>query len=107
MITQETAAHIWDCYREIAAGKKLLEDMQKGAQENEEDDRTAPSLRDAFGRKRHLQLGIPSGQNGHRLLNVAPDLAESVIRAHIANQEAELVTVNEQARIELMGEPTP
>ncbi len=53
-------------------------------------DKHAPSLRDCFGRRQHLELGIPCGENGHRLLKVDPSLAESVIRAHIANKEAEL-----------------
>lgn len=64
-------------------------------------DKNAATLKDAFGRARHLQLGIPSGDNGHRLFDVAPQLAESIIRAHIANKESELARANEQARVEL------
>jgi hypothetical protein len=60
-----------------------------------------PTLKDAFGRRKQLQLGIPSGENGHRLFDVAPQLAESIIRAHIANKHAELVEATEQARVEL------
>ena len=52
-------------------------------------------------RVRQLQLGIPSGEDSHRLLDVSPVLAESVIRAHIQNKRAELAEVNERARIEL------
>lgn len=102
MITRDTAAAIWNAYREIEAGEKLLSDMAK-ERERLDVDKHAPTLRDAFGRVRQLQLGIPSGENGHRLLDVSPVLAESVIRAHIQNKRAELAEVNERARIELVA----
>ncbi|MBD9406228.1 hypothetical protein IB236_12845 [Acidovorax sp. ACV02] len=102
MITQETAALIYHAYRELEAGQKLLDDM-KTIREREHLDKTAPTIRDAFGQPRHLQLGIPSGENAHRILNVSPVLAESVIRAHIENKRAELATIQERARIELEG----
>lgn len=100
MITKETAARVWNCYREIEAAEKLLKDMSEGIDKWEQD-KHAPTLKDAFGRRRQLQLGIPSGENGHRLYDVEPTLAMSVIRSHVAKQHAELVTANEQARIEL------
>ncbi len=100
MISQATAAAIWQAYREIEAGEKLLADM-KLERERMQADKHAPTLRDAFGRLRQLSLGIPSGENSHRLLDVSPVLAESVIRAHIENKRAELAEVNEKARIEL------
>ncbi|MDP1530286.1 MAG: hypothetical protein Q8M05_12970 [Rhodoferax sp.] len=102
MIKQETAAALWRAYREIEAGEKLLTDM-KEIRERERLDKTAPTIRDAFGHPRHLQLGIPSGENGHRLLDVSPVLAESVIRAHIEQKRADLAEANEVARIELEG----
>lgn len=64
-------------------------------------DKYAATLRDSFGRLRQLQLGIPSGEQSHRLFYVSPLLAESVIRAHIENKRAQLVEANERARIEL------
>lgn len=102
MITPETASAIWCAYREIAASEKLLADMAD-ARENPfgEKDKYAPTLNDAFGRKRQLQMGIPSGENCHRIFDVNPELAESVIRAHIAKKTVELVEANERARIEL------
>lgn len=102
MITKETCEAIWKAYREIETGEKLLTDM-KEIQEREHDrlDKHAPTLRDAFGRRQHLQLGIPSGENGHRLMEVSPTLAESVIRQHIVNKRAELAEAQERARIEL------
>lgn len=100
MITKDTCVAIWSAYREIEAGEQLLADMAK-ERERTLADKHAPTLRDAFGRVRQLQLGIPSGETAHRLLDVSPVLAESVIRAHIENKRAELVEANERARIEL------
>lgn len=100
MITQETAAAIWHAYREIEAGQKLLADMEASRKEAGLD-RTAPAIKDAFGQRQHLQLGIPCGDNSHRILQVAPALAESVIRAHIENKRAYLAECQERARLEL------
>lgn len=100
MISKDTAALIWTAYREIDAAEKLLSDM-KSERSREGLDRFAPSLRDAFGRVRHLQLGIPTGESGHRLLDVSPVLAEGMIRAHMADKRSELVALNEIARTEL------
>lgn len=100
MITQETAGRIWNCYREIRAGETLLADMAKAAEEYREDVRSK-TIKDAFGRRGNLQLGVPMDESSHRIFNVAPALAESVIRAHIEHKRAELAEANEQARIEL------
>lgn len=100
MITKETAALIWSAYREIDAAEKLLADMAR-ERERAQADPHAATLKDAFGRLRQLQLGIPSGENAHRLYDVSPVLADSVIRAHIQNKRAELAEANERARIEL------
>ncbi len=100
MITKDTAATIWKTYREIEAGEQLLLDMAK-ERERAHVDKHAPVLRDAFGHVRQLQLGVPSGDNAHRLFDVSPALAESMIRAHIANKQAELAEINEIARAEL------
>ena len=100
MISKETCERIWHCMREIEAGEKLLTDM-KEIRERERIGRLEPTLKDAFGTRKHLELGIPSGENGHRLFGVSPQLGEAIIRAHIAHKEAELKEANEQARIEL------
>lgn len=100
MISNETVERIWKCQREIAVGKSLLDEMQKIAA-NLKRDGSAKRIKDAFGHERDLQLGIPSGENCHRLLNVSPTLAVSIIRSHIAIKEAELVEANEMARLEL------
>ena len=100
MITQETAGRLWNCYREIAAGEKLLIDLEESERKYRDDVRRE-TVKDAFGRRKHLTLGVPSGESSQRILDVAPGLAKSVIRAHIENKLAELAEANEQARIEL------
>jgi hypothetical protein len=107
MITSQTASDIWNAYREITVAEKLLADM-KAAREKPfaERDAHAPTLKDSFGYRQHLQLGIPSGSNSHRLFDVDPVLAESVIIAHIAKKKLALVEANECARIELSMEST-
>ena len=102
MIKKRTAAKIWNTYREIDTAEKLLKELEELRSEFEVDEK-APTLSDAFGRRRHFEFGIPSGDNSHRLFEVSPSLAESVIRAHIENKKAELVEANEQARIELQN----
>jgi len=103
MIKQETAAKIWDAYREIEIAKGLLSELEE-IKKQSQPEKNAPTLKDAFGRIRHFQMGIPTGDNSHRLFQVSPYLAESVIRAHIENKKSELAEANEQARIELSQE---
>lgn len=103
VISERTAERIWIAYREIKAGEKILADIEKKKAEYVAPrDEYAPTLTDAFGRKQYFQLGIPSGENGHRLLDVSPVLAESCIRAHIQQQRQRLAEANEAARIELL-----
>jgi hypothetical protein len=105
MITQETAGKIWECYREIEAGNKLLEDLAADAEKHRyDDDKHEPKLEDAFGRHKNLQLGVPSGQSAYTLFKVHPDMAISVIRAHIADKRAELARLNEIAIVEARTE---
>lgn len=101
MISRETIEKIWKCQREIDVGEKLLKDMEK-ISKNLKDDPHAERLKDVFGREQNLHLGIPSGNNSYRLLDVSPTLSVSIIKAHIANKEAELVEANEIARTELI-----
>ena len=96
MISQETAGRIWNAYREIQMGEKLLADMAAALKEGRD-----PNPRDAFGRQRNLTLGVPSGDHSERMLDVAPRLAIAVINGHIAEKKLELAQANEAARIEL------
>lgn len=105
MISQETAELIWKAHREIQVGEQLLVDMQKAREEDHSIDRNEKTLKDAFGHRQHIQLGIPSGDNCHRLFAIAPVLADAVIRSHIASQRAALVELNERARIEIDVQP--
>lgn len=103
MIKRETAAKIWNAYREIETAEGLLKELE-GIQADNDYNKSAPSLKGAFGRKEHFEFGIPSGDNGHRLYSVSPELSLTVIRAHIANKRYELAEANVQARIELEGD---
>ena len=100
-ISLDTIKMLYQAYREIAAGEKLLADMEEIRKREGIDDKYAATIKDAFGTRRQLQLGIPSGNDGHRLLDVSPVLAESCIRAHIETKRKELSDANERARIEL------
>lgn len=98
MITQQTAYDIWVAYDEIAKGQKLIADMEKELKDGND-----PNPQDPFGRRRNLQLGVPCGDNAHRLFDVQPKLAIAVIRAHIAEKQAFLQLACERARAELVA----
>lgn len=100
MITQETAGKVWNCYREVAAAEKLLEDMAKTADEYRRDVR-AETVRNAFGEHCRLQLGVPSGDSAHRILDVSPALAKIVIESHIHDKKSELAALNELVKAEV------
>lgn len=97
-ITKETAWAIAAAHREIEAAKTLLDKMAEAKKWNETLD-----LRDAFGRQRGLQLGVPTSDNGHRLFDVSPDLAKYVIETHVAKMHARLGELAAIARMELDG----
>lgn len=99
-ISQETARMIWVAYDEIANGEKLLTEMEKRQKEHEN-----PNPRDAFGKRRNLQLGIPCGETGHTLYDVQPKLAMAVIAAHVADKRAMLTVLCERAKSELATPP--
>ncbi len=99
MISQKTAAAIYQAHREIEAGQRILADLAT-ERERCKFDEMEPRIEDVFGRRRRFQLGVPTGNDSHRLLSVSANLAECVIRAHIAETEAELAKLNEMALIE-------
>jgi hypothetical protein len=100
VISVETATDIALAWREIAAAEKLLAEI--------EDTLTrapAPDVRDVFGRLQNgLQLGVPSGNNGHRLFNVPWSMCRPVIQAHIEQQRQIIAVLNAKALIEAKGE---
>ena len=98
LISKQTAMDIALAYREVEAGEKLLADVQAAIEKSA---LRHQDIRDAFGRTQHgLQLGVPSGENGHRLFNVPFQLAIPVIEAHIAQQRAIIAALSARAWID-------
>lgn len=98
MITKETARRIYNAYSEIENCDKLMKDMKEALEKNGE-----PKLQDSFGNRRGLQLGVPCGNDAHRLFNVPTDLAVTIIEAHRVNHEDLLKELRGIAIIELKG----
>ena len=103
MISQQTAYQIACAHQEIERAEKLLKDTQAAISRH-----ATPDIRDAFGRGQGgLQLGIPSGENSHRLYMVDWNLCVPVLTAHIGQTRAKLVALNEVARSEIDAPATP
>lgn len=98
MITQDTAARIAYAYADIKAAKEILAVIEEAARKREE-----PDFRDAFGRHRSLELGVPSSMGGHRIYQVSHQLAAIVVRAHIDDRTREIEALCEKARGELQA----
>lgn len=97
VILRETATDMAMIFREIEVAEKLLDDVRDAI-----DRFTAKDIRDAFGRRVDgLQLGIPSGDSSHWMLQVPYALAIPIIEASIASHNARLSALNEKARAEL------
>jgi hypothetical protein len=96
MITQDLAWRIWCCYREIEVSTNLVKKLSVEMAGDK-----LPDLRDSFGHRRNLQLGVPSGDNCHRIFDLDANLALAVIRAHIANKNEELLILNEESKHQL------
>lgn len=101
VISKAAAARIWSAHNEIEIGKKLLADIEDALRMGGSETDATP--RDPFGRRRAHTFGIPSGDSGHRMLNVSPKLSVYVIRAHLADMERELAEACVAARMELDG----
>jgi hypothetical protein len=98
-ISQATAMDIALAYREVETAQILLAEIVEAQSR-----RASPDIRDAFGRHQDgLQLGVPSGNNGHRLFNVPWSLARPIIEAHIASQRAIIAALSAKARIEIQS----
>lgn len=97
MISKNTATRIAYAYSDIEAANELLRVIAEAQERREETD-----FRDAFGRRRGLQLGVPSGANGHRIMDLSTNLAEIIIRAHIREKASEIEALCELARTEMM-----
>ena len=92
MISMELAAKIWRCHQEIETAKKLHAEALDMIAKAE-----PPHWKDAFGRHQGLQLGIPCGDNAHRIFDVSPSAAIAVLVDHIAAKEKDLMELNNQA----------
>lgn len=105
MLTQETASAIYFCRQNILNAQKLLTDM---AALEEQQKKSFPDrqlrLKDVFGRERAtLELGVPSGNSGHRIFNVEYDLAKIIIEAQIKSYETSLAALNVLAAKECLS----
>lgn len=98
MIQKQTAYAIVCAYQEIEAGEQLLAQLEEPLRRFEQ-----PDLRDGWGLRCGLSLGVPTGPGASRLLDVPPRLAAVIIRAHIGAKRAELEALNLQARNEAEG----
>lgn len=105
ILSAETAVAIAVAHQEIARGEKLLGDVCKSLKERNGRGfgvSAESDLRDVFGRRQNsLQLGIPSGSNGHQICDMSYDLAVPVIEAHINNKRAQLAALSLKAKAEL------
>jgi hypothetical protein len=97
-ITQQTAYDIWMAHREVETANKLKKDLADKKRFGDD-----PTPMDAFGRRRMFQLGVPSGENAHRLFDVPPTLMPYVLDVHIAAQEKKLAEACVMAQMELDG----
>lgn len=98
-ISKQTAMDIACAYREVETAQELLAEIVDALSRRE-----APDIRDVFGRRHDgLQLGVPNGNNGHRLFNVPWSLARPIIEAHISAQQALIATLTEVAQLEMRG----
>lgn len=101
MIREETARNIAICYQEIEKANKLLDDMKTELEKT-----GSPDIRDAFGDKKNLQLGVPTGCDSHRLFRVNPEISVKIIEQHIKDNENILNELNVLAMIETREKET-
>lgn len=101
MISKETCVKIFHCHDEIEKAQKLINEMGESLKNDKE--KNPPTFRDAFGEMRGLQLGVPSGQDAHRLFSVNPELGIKIIEQHIIDKQKRLEELMAIAKIELMA----
>ena len=85
---------------EIEKSQKLINDMAEVLSRDSE--KQAPTLNNAFGEKKGLMLGVPSGNDSHRLFDVNADLSIKIIEKHIEEKQARLIELMAIAKIELL-----
>lgn len=103
LISKQTAMDIALAYREVETAEGLLAEITETMER-----RSGADIRDAFGRTQHgLQLGVPNGDNSHRLFGVPFTLARPVIEAHIATQRAAIAALTQKAHAEILAPIDP
>lgn len=100
-ISMDTLERIYRAKRDIDAANSLIKLIDEHVAERKRDT-SSRWIKDAFGRERQMELGVPMESGSLRCYSVAPELASVVLRAHVARQEALLAEANECARVELM-----
>jgi hypothetical protein len=96
-LSRETVTDMAVIHRDIEAAEALLTDVRAAI-----DEMDAVDIRDVFGRRqRSLEMGVPSGEQSRRILQVPYQLAIPVIEATIADHYAKLAALNAKARAEL------
>jgi hypothetical protein len=99
MITKETCVKIFNCHNEIEKAENLIKEMRDKLSQDKE--KTIPTFENAFGEKRGLQLGVPSGHSSHWLYNVSFELSIKIIEDHIVANKKRLEELMAIAKIEL------
>jgi hypothetical protein len=96
MITQEVALLIFNCYREISEGNKMIVELKKSL-----NDKGEFEIRDNWGNTRGLELHLPTSMSGATIKRLPFELALNVIEKHIEAQHCELERLKEVCRIQL------
>lgn len=99
MITKETAVKIAFCHEQIENCQKIINDMAEILKQDAE--KTTPRLNNAFGEKVGLELGVPSGNSGHRIFGVNTELGIKIIQSHVEEKKKRLEELMAIATIEL------
>ncbi len=101
-LTRETVTDMAVIFRDLEAAEKLLADVRLAITQLEQGD-----IRDVFGRRTtSLELGVPSGDNSRRILQVPYPMAIPMIEATIAAHHARLKMLESKARAELSSPET-
>lgn len=105
MLTRETAAKIYNCHSEIERSETFLKEM-KSREDALEEKREGFDREDFLREKSYyndglISMTIPSSENSGTVYRIEFELGRSILIAHIAKQKALLVSLNEQARLEL------
>lgn len=98
MISKETAVKIWNCYNEIESAENLLSEMAKSLTELPDE---PPSLRNAFGERCGLELGVPMGGGSQRIFGVKTEMGVKIINNHIREKQEKLEELKAIAILEL------